>query len=145
MKVVLITLNARRVPVTIKTSTVHFHAKTTTTTSRLPSDAHLMASSLEWELPTMLWKEIAGEILNLMNLLRWLCSVCLILVLKCYTYDDHLDDNTEGYMPQGTAHHLEEVSVSAITFCVLDCSASVFKYSHPQYVLQGILNRPLDF
>ena len=100
---------------TIKTSTVQLDTMSTTTTTRLPSDAHMMASSLEWKVLTVLTQDITGEILNLMNLLRWLCSVCLVLVFKCYTYDDHLDDNTEGYMPQGTAHHLEEVSVSAIT------------------------------
>ena len=81
----------------MKTSTVQLHTMSTTTTSRSPSHARIMASSLEWEVPTVLTQEIAGEVLNLMSLLRWLCSVCLILVFKCYTYDDHLDDNTEEH------------------------------------------------
>ena len=94
-KIAFITLHAGTVPFDIKTSIVQLHTMSTTTTGRFPSDAHTMASSLEWQVPTVLQQEIAGEVLNLMNLLRWLCSVCLILALKCYTYDDHLDDNTE--------------------------------------------------
>ena len=87
LKIAFITFNARRVPFTTKTTTVQLRTMSTTTNSRLPSDAHIMASSLEWEVLTVLTLEIAGEILNLMNLLRWLCSVCLILVLKCYNYE----------------------------------------------------------
>ena len=52
---------------------------------------------------------------------------------------------TQKNLPQGTTHHLEEVSVSAASLCVLDCSAIVFQKSHAQYVLHEIFNRPLDF
>ena len=124
-EIAFITLNASTVRFSINSPTVRLHTMSTTTTDRWPSDVRIMASSLEWQVPTVSEQEIAGDILNLMNLLRWLCSVCLILVFRCYTYDDHIDDNTEEH---ATGHRTssEEVSVSSGSLSVLDCNVSVF-------------------
>ena len=96
-EIAFITWHASTVRLTINSSTVQLHTMPTSTTDSWPSDVRIMASSLEWEVPTVSEQGIAGDISNLMKLLRWLCSVCLILVLKCYTYDDHIDDNREKH------------------------------------------------
>ena len=53
-KIAFITFHASTVPSTIKTRTVQLHTMSTTTTGRLPSDARIMASSPEWQVPTVL-------------------------------------------------------------------------------------------
>ena len=139
-----ITLNARRVHFPIKTRTVQLYTIPTTTTSRSTSNARIMASSLEWQVLTVLPQEIAGEILNLRTYCDG-CAQCVLYLSSNVTLTMTISMITQRNMPQRTAHHLAEVSLRAIILCVLDCSASVFKYSHAQYILHGIISRPLDF
>ena len=111
-EIAFITLPASTVRFPINSPTVQLHNISTTLTDRWPTDVRIMASSLEWQVPTVSEQEIAGDILNLMNLLRWLWSLCLIVDFRCYTYDDYIDDNTEEH---ATGHRTssEEVSVSS--------------------------------
>ena len=60
-----------------------------------------MASSLEWEVPTVSQQKIAGKILNLMTLLEKLWSLSLKFVSNV-TYDEHNDDEREEH---ATWHH----------------------------------------
>ena len=119
-KIAFITLNASTVRFAIITSTVELHTMSTTRTDRWPSNARIMASSLEWEVPKMSEHEIAGEILNLMNLLR--CARCVLYLSPNGTLMMTILMITERYMPHGTGHYLEEVSVSAVSLCAgLQC------------------------
>ena len=54
----------------LNSPTVQVHTMSTTTTDRCPSVVRILASSLEWQVPTVSEQEIAGDILNLMNLQR---------------------------------------------------------------------------
>jgi len=81
----------------INTGTVHLHTMSTTSTDRWPLNARIMASSLEWEVPTVSEQEIAGKMLNLLKLVERLWSLSLKFVLKCYTRDNRIDDKREEH------------------------------------------------
>ena len=94
-KIVSITSNASPVRLPINTGTVHLHIMSTTSMDRWPSNARIMALSLEWEVPTVSEIKIAGKMLNLLKLLEWMWSLCLKFVFKCYPHDDHIDDKRD--------------------------------------------------
>ena len=76
-EIAFITFNASTVRFTINSPTVQLHTMSTTTTDRCPSNVRIMASSLELEVPTATEQRIAGKMLSLLKLLRWLAVVSL--------------------------------------------------------------------